>query len=200
MSSYSPTFAQLVEKLRSLPGVGAKSAHRLAFHIVGLPDEEAFSFAEAITQAKKTIRRCERCMNISDEELCAVCGDGRRDSGLICVVESARDITAFERIKEYSGVYHVLHGVISPMDGIGPDKITVKELLARIETDEVREVILATGSSVEGEATAIYISKLLKPMGITVSRLAYGIPVGGELEYTDEVTLYKALEGRREML
>ena len=199
MPYYSPALETLIEKFRSLPGIGGKSAVRLAFHVLNMSDEEAQSFAGAILDAKEKLGYCKRCQNISDSELCPVCMDEDRDAGLICVVESAKDILTFEKVKEYNGSYHVLHGVISPIDGIGPENIRIKELLARIGGGEVREVIVATNSDVEGEATAMYIARLLKPLGVTVTRLAYGIPVGGELEYTDEFTLFKALEGRREI-
>lgn len=196
---------RLAEKFRKLPGVGKKSAYRMAFAVLDMSTEEAKDFAKAITDAKENTVRCSCCMNISESELCHVCADQTRDHRLICVLEDPRDVSALDRIREYNGVYHVLHGVISPMNGIGPDDITVKELLARVNTlvsekpDAPVELILATNPNVEGEATAIYISKLVKPLGVRTTRLAYGMPVGGELEYADEVTLFKAIEGRREL-
>ncbi|MCL1858142.1 MAG: recombination protein RecR [Oscillospiraceae bacterium] len=231
MSGYSPTLEALIEKFRSLPGIGGKTAVRLAFHMLNANEEYVSDFAECILAAKSRITVCKVCQNISDEEICPVCSDMSRDHGLICVVESAKDILTFERVKEYNGVYHVLHGLISPMDGINAEDIRVKELISRItgvnfnrnvgdgvldvpqdgEPDEmaeiyneiaktkVNEIILATNSNVEGEVTATYISKLVKPFGVITSRLAYGIPVGGELEYADAMTLFKALEGRREI-
>ncbi|MCL2813433.1 MAG: recombination mediator RecR [Oscillospiraceae bacterium] len=204
MSGYSPTLEALINKFRSLPGVGNKSAVRMAFHILNSGEEYANDFAECVLAAKSKITVCRICQNISDEEICPICADTSRDHGLVCVVESAKDILTFERVKEYNGVYHVLHGVISPMDGINAEDIRVKELIARVTAEEtpemkVHEIILATNSNVEGEVTASYISKLVKPLGVITSRLAYGIPVGGELEYADSMTLFRALEGRREM-
>jgi len=196
---YSPTLEALIEKFRSLPGIGGKTAVRLAFFMLNSSEEYVSEFANCIVEARAKTRTCRICQSLSDSEICAICADETRDKSLVCVVENAKDIATFERVKEYNGVYHVLHGVISPMDGVGPDDIRVKELLARITADGVREVILATGSNVEGEATAMYVSQLVKPFGTAASRLAYGLPVGGELEYADSVTLYKALEGRREM-
>ena len=208
MAGYSPTLEALIEKFRSLPGIGFKSAVRLAFHVLNSSGEYVKDFADCLLEAKEKIITCKICQSISDSEICSICSDDSRDGGLICVVENARDIMTFERVKEYRGVYHVLHGAISPMDGIGPEHIKIKELLARVSgvnTDEeiseempkIHEIILATGSNVEGEATAMYIAKIMQPFGIETTRLAYGIPVGGELEYADEVTLFKALEGRR---
>jgi len=200
MAGYSPTLEALINKFRSLPGVGNKSAVRMAFHILNAGEEYASDFADCILAAKSKIMVCKICQNISDEEICPICADPNRDSGLICVVEGAKDILTFERVKEYNGVYHVLHGVISPMDGINAEDIRVKELIARITgSDKIEEIILATNSNVEGEVTASYISKLVKPFGVKTSRLAYGLPVGGELEYADSMTLFKALEGRREI-
>jgi recombination protein RecR len=169
----------------------------MAFHVLHLSEADAKSFAETILTARQTIRRCERCCNLSEAELCPICANTARDGSLICVVEDPRDVIAFERTHEYEGLYHVLHGVISPMNGVGPEDITVKQLLARMADGKVQEVIMATNPTVEGEATAMYISRLLKPMGVKVSRLAYGVPVGADLEYADEVTLTRALEGRR---
>ncbi|MCL1793707.1 MAG: recombination mediator RecR [Oscillospiraceae bacterium] len=204
MGGYSPTLEALINKFRSLPGVGNKSAVRMAFHVLNSSEEYVDDFVACILAAKSKIMVCKICQNISDEEICPICADESRDRGLICVVESAKDILTFERVKEYNGVYHVLHGVISPMDGINAEDIRVKELVMRITGDEiaktnVHEIILATNSNVEGEVTAAYISKLVKPFGVITSRLAYGIPVGGELEYADSMTLFKALEGRREI-
>jgi len=199
VGGYSPTLEALIEKFRSLPGIGGKTAVRLAFHMLNADENYVNDFAECILAAKTKITVCKTCQNISDEDICSICSDTNRDHGLVCVVESAKDILTFERVKEYNGVYHVLHGVISPMDGINAEDIRIKELIARVGGGNIREIILATGSNVEGEVTATYISKLVKPFGVITSRLAYGIPVGGELEYADAVTLFKALEGRREM-
>lgn len=189
---------KLVEQFERLPGIGKKSAQRLAFYVLSLTKEEGRAFADAITEAQQKIRRCNVCQSYTDSELCSVCSDGTRDFSTICVVEDPRDIVAFERTREYKGTYHVLHGLISPMDGIGPDQLCIKELLKRAGDDNVKEIIMATNPTVEGEATAMYLSRLLKPLGKKVTRLAYGIPVGGNLEYADEVTLYRALEGRSE--
>lgn len=191
--------AKLIEQFARLPGVGRKTAQRFAFHVLNLPDEKAKEFASAILEAKEKIKKCPVCGNLTDSELCPICSAKNRDGSVICVVEDPRDVLAFERTREYSGTYHVLHGLISPMDGIGPDQLYLKELLARINAGGVEEVIMATNPTVEGEATAMYIAKLLKPLGVKVTRLAYGIPVGGNLEYADEVTLYRALEGRSEI-
>ena len=190
---------KLIEQFARLPGIGRKSAQRLAFHVLDMPQEKAQEFAQAILDAKKKIRRCSCCQNLADEELCPICRDQSRDRGTICVVESPQDVMAFERTREYKGLYHVLHGLLSPMDGVGPEQLCIKELLARLASGEVQEVIMATNPTVEGEATAMYLARLLKPMGVKVSRLAYGIPVGGNLEFADEVTLYRALEGRSEL-
>ena len=182
-----------------MPGIGAKTAQRLAYYVLKMPEAEAEGFADAIIQAHKKIHYCKVCCNITDKEVCSLCSNEKRNHSVICVVEDPRDVVALERTQEFDAVYHVLHGVISPLNGIGPDQIHIKELLARIGKDSVTEVIMATNPTVEGEATAMYISKLLKPLGVKVTRLAYGIPVGGDLEYADEVTLLRALEGRREM-
>ncbi len=190
---------KLVEQFASLPGIGRKTAQRLAFYILTLTKEQAKEFADAILDAHEKIRYCSVCKNYTDREHCEICEDETRDSSLICVVEDAKDVAAFERTREYRGLYHVLGGLISPMDGIGPDQIFVKELLVRVQSGEVREVIMATNPTVEGEATAMYVGRLLKPFGVRVSRLAYGIPVGSDLEYADEVTLFKALENRSEI-
>jgi recombination protein RecR len=186
----------LIEQFASLPGIGMKTAQRLAFHILTLTEEEAKRFSDAILEAHQKIKNCDVCKNFTDKPVCDICSDESRDHSVVCVVEDPKDVAAFERTREYKGLYHVLHGLISPMDGIGPDQIYIKELLSRIGEGEIQEVILATNPTVEGEATAMYLSKLLKPLGVTVSRLAFGIPVGSNLEYADEVTLYKALENR----
>lgn len=190
---------KLTECFARLPGIGKKSAQRLAFHVLRMPKEEADAFANAILEAREKIGYCEICKNITDTPRCAICSDENRDRTTICVVEDPRDVIAIERTKEYHGLYHVLGGLISPMDGVGPESLFIKELLSRMNDGEVKEVIMATNPTVEGEATAMYISRLLKPMGVKVTRLAYGIPVGGNLEYADEVTLYRAIEGRNPM-
>lgn len=199
MSYYSPSIEKLIEAFEKLPSIGNKTAARLAFHILNSSEEETNEFVQAIVNAKKNLRYCSICYNISDTDPCSICSNAGRDKSLICVVEDVKDVVAMEKTHEFKGVYHVLHGSISPMNGIGPDDIKIKELLARLMDGSVKEVILATNPRVEGEATAIYLSKLIKPLGITVTRIAHGIPVGGDLEYTDEVTLSKALEGRREI-
>ncbi len=189
----------LIIKLNRLPGVGIKSAQRLAFHILAMSDEDAQALAGSITEAKARVHYCPVCGNFTENELCSVCADQKRTSELICVVESARDVIFMERIHEFRGKYHVLGGVLSPMDGIGPDELRIKELLSRIENEGVKELILATNPDVEGEATASYLAKLIKPLGVRVSRIAHGIPIGGNLEYVDDVTLAKSIENRREM-
>lgn len=200
MLSYSPSIEKLIESFEKLPSIGHKTAIRLAFHILDLNKEETDDFINSILDAKKKLKYCSTCFNISDTDPCPICTNTKRDTSTICVVEDVRDILAMERTNEFKGVYHVLHGSISPMNGIGPDDIKIKELLARLMEGQVKEVILATNPRVEGEATAMYLSKLIKPLGgITVTRIAHGIPVGGDLEYTDEITLTKALEGRREL-
>lgn len=199
MASYIESLQHLAEQFGRLQGVGRKSAMRMAFSVLDLNEEEAEIFAQAILDAKRKIHLCPICQNLTDREICHICEDLQRDRGVICVVEDAKAVLSMEKVREYRGVYHVLHGVISPVNGITPDQIKLKELLARLEDGEVREVIVATNPTVEGEATAMYISRLLKPFGIKVTRLAYGIPVGGDLEYADEVTLYRALEGRRDV-
>ena len=199
MDYYGSQLSRLIEQLSSLPGIGSKTAQRLAFHIVNMPVEKVQALADSIIDAKKNVRYCRECFTMTDQELCPICGNPARDRSTICVVEDPRDVIAFERTKEYHGLYHVLHGLISPMEGVGPDQIYIKELLARLQDGAVKEVIMATNPTVEGEATAMYISKLIKPLGVKVTRLAYGIPVGGNLEYADEVTLYRALEGRSEI-
>lgn len=200
MASYNVApLEELVDQFARLPGIGKKTAQRLSFFVLGLPEGEAEKFADAIVEAHKKIHSCKICQNLTDGEICSVCASGTRNRETICVVEDPRDVMAFERTGDYNGLYHVLHGVISPMDGVGPDGIRIKELLARLNNDEVKEVIMATNPTVEGEATAMYISKLLKPLGIKISRLAYGIPVGGDLQYADEVTLSRALKGRNQI-
>ena len=190
---------KLIEEFAKLPGVGRKTAQRFAFHILNLPEEKARDFSQAILDARTKIKKCPVCGNLTDGELCPICSAKGREAGLICVVEDPRDVLAFERTKEYNGVYHVLHGLISPMDGVGPEQINVKSLLERVAKGQVGEVIMATNPTVEGEATAMYIARLLKPLGVKVTRLAYGIPVGSHLEYADDATLVRALEGRREI-
>lgn len=199
MSMYSPSIEKLIESFEKLPSIGHKTAVRLAFYMLNTSEQEANEFAESIINAKKNLKLCSVCFNISDNDPCELCSDSKRDKTKICVVEDVKDIIAIEKIHEFKGLYHVLHGVISPMDGIGPDDIKVKELISRLMSGDVKEVILATNPKVEGEATAMYISKLIKPMGVKVTRLAHGIPVGGDLEYTDEFTLGKAFEGRTEL-
>ena len=190
---------KLIEQFEKLPGIGKKSAQRLALYVLDLPKSEAEAFAGAILEAKQKIRKCAICCNLTDEELCPVCANESRDKSIICVVAEPKDVIALERTHEFNAVYHVLHGCISPMDGIGPEQLCVKELLARIHAGGVKEVIMATNPTVEGEATAMYLSRLIKPLGVRVTRLAYGIPVGGDLEYADEVTLKRALDGRSEL-
>lgn len=190
---------KLVEQFEKMPGIGHKTAQRLAYYVLNLSKPEAEELANAVRDAHDKIHYCSRCCNLTDRELCPVCAAPTRDHGVICVVETPRDATAVENTHEFSGVYHVLHGSISPLGGIGPDDLTIKQLLARFADEEIQEVIMATNPTVEGDATALYISKLLKPMGVKVTRLAYGIPVGGDLEYADEYTLAKALEGRSEI-
>lgn len=199
MSYYSPSIEKLIESFEKLPSIGNKTAARLAFHILNCSKEETDEFISAIVSAKENLKYCSICYNISDTDPCTICANAMRDKSVICVVEDVKDIIAMERTHEFKGVYHVLHGSISPMNGVGPDDIKIKELLSRLMDGEVKEIILATNPRVEGEATAMYISKLVKPLGIKVTRIAHGIPVGGDLEYTDEVTLTKALEGRREI-
>jgi recombination protein RecR len=199
MSMYAMPVAKLIDEFEKLPGIGHKTAQRLAFHILSIPKEKAMAFAKAIVEAKKTIHYCSVCGDLTDTDPCRVCSNEKRDRTIVCVVESPRDVVAMERVREYKGLYHVLHGVISPMEGIGPDDINMKTLLQRVSHGEIREVILATNPDVEGEATAMYLAKLLKPMGVKATRIAHGLPVGGDLEYADEVTLAKSLEGRREI-
>ncbi len=199
MSEFSPSIEKLIENFEKLPSIGHKTAQRLAFHMLDISEEEAKEFTDAILDAKHNLHLCSKCFNISDTDPCFICSNVKRDQGTICVVEDVKDVVAMERTHEYKGVYHVLHGSISPMNGVGPDNIKIKELLTRIMDGEVKEIILATNPRVEGEATSMYISKLVKPLGVKVTRIARGIPIGGDLEYTDEITLAKALEGRNEM-
>lgn len=199
MKFFAPPVERLIEEFARLPGIGQKTAQRLAFHVLDMSKEDAQRFADAITQAKSTVFTCKVCQNLTDSEICPICSNPNRDPGVVCVVADPRDVLAFERTREYNGLYHVLHGVISPMNHIGPDDIRIRELLQRVADTDVREVIIATNPDTEGEATAMYLARLLKPFGVAVTRLAYGIPVGGHLEYIDEVTLMRALEGRREI-
>lgn len=199
MSYYSPSIEKLIESFEKLPSIGHKTAVRLAFHMLDLNQEDTAEFINSIVNAKANLKYCSICYNISDTDPCPICSSPKRDNSTICVVEDVRDIMAMERTHEFKGVYHVLHGTISPMNGIGPEDIKIKELLNRISNGNIKEIIIATNPRVEGEATAIYLSKIIKPLGIKVTRIAHGIPVGGDLEYTDEITLSKALEGRREL-
>ena len=189
----------LVDQFERMQGIGHKTAQRMAFYVLGLSDEETRAFTDAITEAHTKIHQCKICCNLAEEELCPICKNPARDKSVVCVVEDPRDVAAIERTHEYNGTYHVLHGAISPMDNIGPDQIRIKELLARLKDDTVKEVIMAMNPTVEGEATAMYLAKLIKPLGIKTTRLAYGLPVGASLEYTDETTLYRALSGRGEL-
>lgn len=198
-SSYSDALGNLVDQLAKLPGIGRKSAQRLAFHILKQPDKEARLLAGAIIEAKEKIHYCKRCYNLTDQELCSICSSPNRDTSLLCVVEDARDVMALERAGQFHGLYHVLHGAISPMDGIGPEQLKVKELLQRLQEHPAQEVIIATNTSIEGEATAMYLSNLLKPLGVKVTRIAQGLPVGGDIQYADEITLARAFEGRWEI-
>lgn len=198
MEMYSGQINQLIDELAALPGIGNKSAQRLAFHLIGMPRDRVERLANTMIQARSTVRYCSECCTLTDTDVCPVCANARRDHSTIMVVENTRDLAAYEKTGRYEGVYHVLHGAISPMLGIGPNDIRLKELMKRLEGD-VREVIIATNSSLEGETTAMYISKLIKPTGIRVTRIASGVPVGGDLEYIDEVTLLRALEGRTEL-
>ena len=199
MEHFPAPLENLVEQFAKLPGIGSKSAQRLAFYVLGLPETEAKAFADAILDARKKIHTCACCQNLTDGELCPVCSNPARDRSVVCVVEDPQDVMAFERTREYNGLYHVLHGAISPLDGVGPEQLRIKELMARLGDGVIQEVIMATNPTVEGEATASYISRLLKPMGVKVTRLAYGIPVGSNLEFADDATLQRALEGRVDM-
>ena len=199
MNYFPAALQDLADEFARLPGIGGKTAQRLAFHVLSLPMEEAQSFADAIIQAKKEVHTCPCCQNLTDRELCPICDDAMRDHGVICVVAEPKDVIAMERSREFRGVYHVLHGVISPLNHVTQDDIRIRELLHRVAAGHVREVIMATNPDTEGEATAMYISRLLRPMEVKVTRLAYGVPVGSQLEYADEVTLSRALEGRQEI-
>ena len=199
MSFFPPSLEKLVEKFASLPGIGTKSAQRLAFYILSLPQQEAEDFAEAILEAKKSVHCCKVCQNLTDSDICTICSSPRRDERKICVVSDPKDVIAIERAREYDGHYHVLHGVISPMNHVGPDDIKIKELIDRIASGTIDEVIMATNPDTEGETTAKYISRLIRPFGVKVTRLAYGIPVGSSLEFADDATLMRALEGRQEI-
>lgn len=199
MSGFTPSLDKLIEQFARLPSVGRKSAQRLAFHILEMSDKDAQAFTETILNARQSIHRCEICCNLTDGEVCSVCTSPSRDKSVICVVEDPRDVIAIERTHEYNGLYHVLHGAISPMNDISPEDICIKELLKRLSDESVKEIIMATNPTVEGEATAMYISRIIKPLGINVSRLAYGVPVGADLEYADEFTLIRAIEGRNEL-
>ncbi len=199
MAFFPASLDNLIDRFAALPGIGRKSAQRLAFYVLSLPDAEANAFANAILSAKKEVKRCSVCRNYTDRDVCPICASDRRDRSMICVVSDPKDVLSIERAREYNGLYHVLHGVISPMNHIGPDDIGVKELLVRAAEDEVKEIIMATNPDTEGEATALYISRLLKPFGLRVTRLAYGIPVGSNLEFADDATLTRAIEGRTEL-
>ena len=199
MSFFPASLENLVDKFASLPGIGRKSAQRLAFHVLSLPDAEAQSFAEAIISAKKSVHCCKVCQNLTEGEICQICASDTRDKSTVCVVSEPRDVLSIERGREYNGTYHVLHGVLSPMSHVGPDDIRIKELLVRVAENDIQEVIMATNPDTEGEATAMYLSRLLKPFNVKVTRLAYGIPVGSNLEFADDATLNRAIEGRTEM-
>lgn len=199
MDYFALPVQKLIEEFEKLPGIGRKTAQRLAFHVLNLPEEKVVGFAKALVEAKRKTITCSVCGNLTDTDPCRICGSEKRDHEVICVVQSARDVVAMERVREYKGLYHVLNGLISPLDGTGPDDINIKSLIKRVAHSKVTEVILATNPNVEGEATAVYISKILKPLGVKTTRIAQGISVGGDLEYADEVTLFKSLEGRREM-
>ncbi len=199
MSFFPASLENLIDKFASLPGIGRKSAQRLAFHILSLPEDEALAFSDAVVDARKSVHCCRICQNLTEGEICAICASDRRDHGTICVVSEPRDVLSIERGHEYQGTYHVLHGALSPMSHVGPEDIRIKELLHRVAEEDVEEVIMATNPDTEGEATAMYISRLLKPFDVKVTRLAYGIPVGSNLEFADDATLNRALEGRTEM-
>ncbi len=199
MRFFTAPVENLIEQFQKLPGIGRKTAQRLAFFVLSLPEEEAQGFANAIINAKKTVKFCSVCQNLTDTEICSLCSDNARDKETVCVVSDPKDVAAIEKTREYNGLYHVLHGCISPMNGVGPDDVRIKELIARVASGEIKEVIMATNPDTEGEATAMYISRLLKPFGVRSTRLAYGIPVGGHLEFADEMTLTRAIEGRRAM-
>jgi recombination protein RecR len=196
---YAKPLARLIGELEKLPGVGPKSAARLAFYILRIPPEEAEQLAEAVLEVKRSIGFCRQCFNFTDQELCSICRDTRRDASTLCIVAEPRDLVAMDKTNEYKGLYHVLHGVISPMEGVGPEMLKIRELLERLRTGEVKEAILATNPTIEGEATALYLSNLLKPLGIRVTRIAHGLPMGGDMDYADQATLIQALEWRREL-
>lgn len=199
MKYYAKPLNRLINELAKLQGIGNKTAQRLAFNILAMEESEALAIANAIIDAKKNMKYCSVCGNLTDDDPCRICGDGSRDRTVICVVESPRDVAAMERIREFEGLYHVLHGAISPLEGVGPEDINLKSLIVRLQENDVKELILATNPNIEGEATAMYIARLIKPSGIRVSRIAHGVPIGSDLEYADEVTLSKAVEGRREL-
>ncbi|MGN1030838.1 MAG: recombination mediator RecR [Butyricicoccaceae bacterium] len=199
MNYFAPSVETLIDEFAKLPGIGRKTAQRLAFHVLNLPEADAQRFAQAITGARSSVHTCRKCQNLTDSELCPICSNPARDAQTVCVVADPKDVAAFEKTREFKGLYHVLHGTISPLNNVGPEDIRIKELLQRVAEDDVQEVIIATNPDTEGEATAMYLARLLKPFGIRITRLAYGIPVGGHLEYIDEVTLTRALEGRREL-
>ena len=199
MTDFAPSLEKLIDSFARLPSIGRKTAQRLAFYLIGAGDEETEKFISSIREARANLHRCSVCCNLTDDEVCPICSSPERDRSVICVVEDPRDVIAFEKTHEYDGLYHVLHGVISPMNDVDPEDICIKELLVRLNDENIKEVIMATNPTVEGEATSIYISKLIKPLGIKVSRLAYGVPVGASLEFADDATLMRALEGRREI-
>ena len=199
MKQYAKPLNRLINELSKLPGIGGKTAQRLAFHILSMDKSQVEALAGSMTDAKEQMKYCSVCGNLTDQDPCSICQDESRDKSIICVVENPRDVMAMEKIREYNGQYHVLHGVISPMDGIGPDEINLKSLILRLRDNDVKELVIATNPNIEGEATAMYIARLIKPSGIQVTRIAHGIPVGGDLEYTDEITLLKAMEGRKEL-
>lgn len=199
MDYFALPVQKLIEEFEKLPGIGRKTAQRLAFHVLNLPEDRVIGFAKALVEAKRKIKDCSVCHNLTDTDPCRICGSEKRDHNIICVVQNSRDVVAMERVREFKGLYHVLNGLISPLDGTGPDDINIKSLIKRVSNQKVSEVILATSPTVEGEATAVYISKILKPIGVKTTRIAQGISVGGDLEYADEVTLFKSLEGRREI-
>ncbi|WP_102348022.1 recombination mediator RecR [Bacillus sp. Marseille-P3661] len=196
---YPEPIAKLIDSFMKLPGIGPKTAVRLAFFVLKMKEDDVLDFGKALVNAKRNLKHCSVCFNITDRDPCSICDDNHRDRSVICIVQDPKDVIAMEKMREYHGLYHVLHGAISPMDGIGPEDIKISELLKRLQDDEVKEIILATNPNIEGEATAMYISRLVKPTGIRITRIAHGLPVGGDLEYADEVTLSKALEGRREL-
>lgn len=199
MDQYSDALGNLVDAFARLPGIGRKSAQRLAFHVLKQPKQEAYQLAKAIVNAKEKIKYCQVCYNLTDQDICPICSNPNRDHSIICVVEDARDVMALERVHEFKGLYHVLNGVISPIDGIGPEQLKVRELLLRLQDETVQEIIIATNTNIEGEATAMYLSNLLKPLGIKITRIAQGLPVGGDIQYADEITLAKAFNGRWEI-